>query len=358
MFDVSAYAGSVRNRVVGDGLTLSEAILAELDSGFESGQLPLAAEPQLASLIERQLLGVGEIDDLMAEPSIEEIWVNPDGQIYYSKFGTRHRVGKTIAAEKCAELVEKLLRQTGRRIDRATPFVDATLADGSRLHIVGYGLTDKSFSINIRKFGSQQLSLASLLASKMIEPDHLQKITSAINQRQTIIVAGGTNSGKTTLLGAMLNYISNKERVVTIEDTRELQLSVDDWVALQTRPENIEGSGEINMRRLVRESLRMRPDRLVIGEVRGAEAFDLLMALNSGVAGMATIHANSPTAAIEKLHSLPLLAGSNISEAFVQKAIQSSIDLIIYCQMLPSGLRRVTAIEELSAMPAIEASQN
>lgn len=355
MVDFQGYAEAVRHRVAEKGVGLHEAILAELDTGYETGEVDLNAEGDLARSIERQLLGFGAIDDLLIDSTVEELWINPDGQIFYSRAGIRVRHEQEIEAESCADLVEKLLRQTSRRIDRATPFVDATLPDGSRLHIIGYGLTDRSFSVNIRKFGRSFFSIESLIGREMLTVSQAHMLVEALNRRESIIIAGGTNSGKTTLLCALLSTLGSSERIISIEDTRELRISATDWVALQTRPENLEGSGEIGMRRLVRESLRMRPDRLVIGEVRGAEAFDLLMALNSGVPGMATLHANSSSAAIGKLHSLPLLAGANVSETFIRNSIESCINLVVYCELTRSGVRKITeiqAIDEVVRWPA------
>jgi pilus assembly protein CpaF len=241
-----------------------------------------------------------------------------------------------------------MLRATGRRVDRSSPFVDASLEDGSRLHVVIPDITRNSWSINIRKFPRSVYSLEDLVQIKSITSAQANFLKDAVTAGKNILVSGATQAGKTTLLCALLNEVAKSNRIVTVEETFEIRIDSADWVAMQTRQPNLEGVGEISLRRLVKEALRMRPGRIVVGEVREAESFDLLIALNSGLPGLCTIHANSAKDAVNKLCTLPLLAGSNISAEFVNPTVGSCIDFVVHCQMLSSGSRRVQEIASVS----------
>jgi pilus assembly protein CpaF len=244
-----------------------------------------------------------------------------------------------------------MLRGTGRRVDRSSPFVDASLEDGSRLHVVIPDITRNSWSLNIRKFPTSVYSLEDLVELKSITARQANFLKEAVTAGKNILVSGATQAGKTTLLCAFLNEVAKSHRIVTVEETFEIRIENADWVAMQTRQPNLEGVGEISLRRLVKEALRMRPGRIVVGEVREAESFDLLIALNSGLPGLCTIHANSAKDAVNKLCTLPLLAGSNISAEFVNPTVGSCIDYVVHCQMLPSGTRRVQEIAKVSWDP-------
>jgi pilus assembly protein CpaF len=237
-----------------------------------------------------------------------------------------------------------MLRPTGRRIDLSTPFVDAMLPDGSRLHVVIPNITRRHLAVNIRKFAIGLRSLDELVAVGTVPEPAARFLEASVVAGLNILVAGGTQAGKTTLLNALCGCIPARERVITVEEVFELALRVPDVVAMQTRQANLEGSGEIPLRRLVKEALRMRPSRLVVGEVRQAECLDLLIALNSGVPGMCTLHANSAREALVKMCTLPLLAGENVTASFVVPTVATSVDLVVHLAMDARGARRVREI--------------
>lgn len=290
----------------------------------------------------------GPLSDLVLDSTIEEIWINNPARIFFARAGKTELARVVITSVDVRNLVERLLQWSGRRLDTSSPLVDARLPDGSRLHAAIPEITARHWSINIRKHLLNKSKLDDLVANETINEEIKNLLSASINAGLNILVSGATQAGKTTFLNALINQIPTKERVITIEEVFELSPNLSDFVALQTRPANIEGDGEINMRRLVKESLRMRPNRIVIGEVREAEALDLLIALNSGLPGMATIHANSGKSAISKLQTLPLLAGENISGKFITRAIANSINLVVHCHQLPSGARKVYEVIALT----------
>ncbi|WP_244632008.1 ATPase, T2SS/T4P/T4SS family [Microbacterium sp. Se63.02b] len=239
------------------------------------------------------------------------------------------------------DLVERMLQSTGRRVDISQPFVDASLPDGSRLHVAIADVVRGGWAVNIRKFLPKYRSLKALVEQGMLPSSVAEMLRDAMDDGRTVIVSGATHAGKTTLLGALLASCAATQRIVTVEETFELAVVGPDLVALQGRQPSLEGTGEITLRRLVKEALRMRPDRLVVGEVRDAEALDLVLALNTGVPGACTVHANSAKEALEKLSLLPLLAGRNIDRAFIAPAIAVSVDLVVHCDRDRDGHRRV-----------------
>ncbi len=246
------------------------------------------------------------------------------------------------------DLVEKMLKSTGRRVDLSTPFVDAMLPDGSRLHVVIPDITRKHWSVNIRKFVLSANSLDELVGLGTLTAQASRFLEAAIIAGLNVIVAGGTQAGKTTLLNCLAGAIPGQERVITCEEVFELKLGLPDVVAMQTRQANLEGTGEIQLRRLVKEALRMRPDRIIVGEVRQEECLDLLIALNSGLPGMCSIHANTAREAIVKLCTLPLLAGENVGHGFVVPTVASCVDLVVHTAKDGTGHRRV---REIVAIP-------
>jgi pilus assembly protein CpaF len=244
--------------------------------------------------------------------------------------------------------VERMLRPTGRRIDLSTPLVDAMLPDGSRLHVVIPNITRRHMAVNIRKFAVGLRSLEELIAVGTLTEQAAGFLEASVAAGLNVLVAGGTQVGKTTLLNALCGAIPARERVITVEEVFELSLRAPDVVALQTRQANLEGTGEIPLRRLVKEALRMRPSRLIVGEVRQEECLDLLIALNSGVPGMCTVHANSAREALIKMCTLPLLAGENVSAAFVVPTVAASVDVVVHLGLDASGARRVREIVGVS----------
>jgi pilus assembly protein CpaF len=242
------------------------------------------------------------------------------------------------------DLVERMLQSTGRRVDLSSPFVDASLPDGSRLHVVIPDVTQRHWAVNIRKFTKRIRDLQRLVALGSLSHQAAEFLRMCVLSGQNILVSGATQSGKTTLLNALLSSTRAGERIITVEETFELDLAAQDVVGMQCRQPSLEGTGEITLRRLIKEALRMRPDRLVVGEVREAEALDLLIALNSGLPGMCSIHANSARDALAKLCTLPLLAGRNIDSSFVVPTVAASVDIVVHCELARNGQRRITEI--------------
>lgn len=342
-----------RRQIVESRIHPSDAIDAVIDFSVEQEPFnhTLVEESTLRSEIRDRLSGFGPLQPLLDDPEIEEIWINSTSEVFVARAGVSQKLPIAIPQALLSTLVEKMLRATGRRVDRSSPFVDASLEDGSRLHVVIPDITRSSWSINIRKFPSSVYSLSDLIAFKSITSSQAVFLSEAVSSGKNILVSGATQAGKTTLLCSLLNEVAKTHRIVTVEETFEIQIENADWVAMQTRQPNLEGVGEISLRRLVKEALRMRPGRIVVGEVREAESFDLLIALNSGLAGLCTIHANSAKDAVNKLCTLPLLAGSNISAEFVNPTVGSCIDYVVHCRMLPSGAREVDEIAEVSWDP-------
>lgn len=286
----------------------------------------------------------GPLQPLLDDPAVEEIWINAPDRVFVSRDGRSELTSLMLTDDGVRELVERMLRGTGRRLDLSSPFVDATLPDGSRLHAVIPDIVPRHWSVNIRKFVSRATTVAQLAAGGTLSVQAANFLDAAVVSGLNIMVAGGTGAGKTTLLGCLLASVPARERIITCEEVLELRLRHPDWVRMQTRPASLEGTGEVPLRRLVKESLRMRPDRLVIGEVRQAEALDLLIAMNSGQPSLATLHANSAREAITKLCTLPLLAGDNISSAFVVPTVAGAIDLVVHLRATPQGQRRVREV--------------
>ena len=324
------------------------AIHQAIDEGFERGELQSGQLDQLFVKTRRQVLQYGELQPLIDDPNIEEIWINAPDRIFVAdQTGNRH-LDLNLSAATIQAIVERMLRDSGRRIDRSMPFADATLPDGSRLHVVIPDVTKTHWSVNIRKFSQKIFSMDDLVASGTLSKPQSQWLTAKVRAHKNVLVSGATQAGKTTLLCALLDALDSAERIITIEETYEIKSRALDWVALQARQSNLEGVGEIDLRKLIREALRMRPTRIIVGEVRQGEALDLLIALNSGIAGLGTIHANSAANAIDKLKLLPLLAGENIPAEFIERAVGYCIDVVVHCVFDPQLGRRVDQVVELN----------
>ncbi|WP_307003891.1 CpaF family protein [Sinomonas atrocyanea] len=288
--------------------------------------------------------GFGPLQPFLDDPTIEEIWLNAPHEVYVAREGESELTGLTLTEQEVRDLVERMLKSSGRRLDLSSPFVDAALPDGSRLHVVIPDVTRRHWAVNIRKFVVKASRLEHLVELGSLSHQAARFLSAAVAGGLNILVSGATQAGKTTLLNCLGAAIGSRERVVTVEEIFELQFPLRDVVGLQCRQPNLEGSGEIPLRRLVKEALRMRPDRLVVGEVREAESLDMLIALNSGLPGMCTVHANSASAAVTKLCTLPLLAGANISSSFVVPTVAACIDVVVHCSRHTSGRRQVTEI--------------
>ena len=324
------------------------------------GSLPLIRdERQAAREVVASLTGFGALQPFLDDPGIEEIWINSPSRVFIARDGVSELTTMVLTEREVRDLVERMLQASGRRVDLSSPFVDASLPDGSRLHVVIPDITQKHWAVNIRKVTRRIRDLNLLVGLGSLTQQAAEFLRMCVLAGQNILVSGATQTGKTTMLNALLSSTRPGERIVTVEETFELDLTARDVVAMQCRQSSLEGTGEITLRRLIKESLRMRPDRLVVGEVREAESLDLLIALNSGLPGMCSIHANSARDALAKLSTLPLLAGRNIDSAFVLPTVAGCIDIVVHCEIDRHGRRRVTEIIAPSgqlAGPMIEAS--
>ena len=348
----------VRRRLREDGIDPARdaagahhAVAAEVrrhsDLALARGVAPVDDEPRVVRALLASMSGWGPLDPYLSDPTVEELWINAPDRIFLARAGVTERVPLRLTDDQVRDLVERMLHAAGRRVDLSQPFVDASLPDGSRLHVVIPDVTRRHWSVNIRRFLTGYRTLDDLVRTGSLDASGADLLRAAMRDGRSVIVSGATHSGKTTLLAALL-AASGGARIVTVEETFELGVDAPDLVALQGRQPSLEGTGEITLRRLVKEALRMRPDRLVVGEVRDAEALDLVLALNTGVPCAATIHANSAAEALAKLAMLPLLAGRNIDRDFLLPAIAGGVDLAVHCERLPDGSRRIAEIARVT----------
>jgi pilus assembly protein CpaF len=309
------------------------------------GSVPLLVDEETAT---RQavasLTGYGPLQPLFDDDTIEEIWINAPDRVFVARGGVSELTDISLGEVEVRDLVERMLQSSARRVDVSSPFVDASLPDGSRLHVVIPDITARHWCVNIRKFVHRIRDLRRLVGMGSLTASAADYLRLCVLSGQNILVSGATQTGKTTMLGALLAAARPAERVVTVEETFEIGLVAADHVAMQCRQPSLEGTGEVGLRRLIKESLRMRPDRLVVGEVREAESLDLLIALNSGLPGMSSIHANSARDALAKLAILPLLAGGNIDSSFTVPTVAAVVDVVVHCELLRDGRRRVREI--------------
>jgi pilus assembly protein CpaF len=294
------------------------------------------------------VVGFGPLQQFLDDPGVEEIWINEPGKVFVARSGASELTTTILTAEDVRDLVERMLKSSGRRVDISSPFVDATLPDGSRLHVVIPDITRSHMAVNIRKFVVRAAGLAELVGLGTLTRQAAEFLEAAVNVGLNVLVSGGTQAGKTTMLNCLMAAVPPRERLITCEEVFELRPSLRDTVAMQCRQPSLEGTGEVPLRRLVKEALRMRPDRLVVGEVRQDECLDLLIALNSGIPGMCSVHANTAREAVTKVCTLPLLAGENVSAGFVVPTVAASIDLVVHLGLDGDGVRRV---REIVAVP-------
>lgn len=325
-------------------------VVADYDRRASSGEVPVLRDDDdtMVATIAARIGGFGPLQEMLDDPGIEEIWLNSPSQVFVARNGRSELTTVVLSDTEVRGIVERMLVSSGRRLDMSTPFVDALLPDGSRLHVVIPSVTRSHWAINIRKFVAKAYDLQGLVALGSLPQQAADFLDAAIASGLNVIASGATGAGKTTFLRCLASSVGARERVVTIEEVFELNLALRDVVAMQTRQANLEGVGEISMRRLVKEALRMRPSRIIVGEVREAESLDMLIALNSGLPGLASIHANSARDAVTKLCTLPLLAGENVSSRFVVPTVASAIDLVVHLDMFADGRRRVREIVGLS----------
>lgn len=314
------------------------------DRALVGGLVPVADRNEAQRLLLESVAGFGALQPYLDDPAVEEIWINSPSTVFIARSGRSELTPTMLTEQQVHDLVERMLRSSGRRVDLSSPFVDASLPDGSRLHVVIPDITRRHWAVNIRKFVVAADELADLVRLGSLTPQAARFLAAAVAAGLNILVAGGTQAGKTTLLNCLTAAIPAQERVVTCEEVFELKVGLRDVVAMQCRQPSLEGTGEVPLRRLVKEALRMRPGRIIVGEVRQAESLDLLIALNSGLPGMCTVHANSAREAVVKMCTLPLLAGANVSSSFVVPTVASSIDIVVHLALEADGARRVREI--------------
>jgi pilus assembly protein CpaF len=308
-----------------------------------------ATRARLCELILREAVGLGPLEELLADPAVEEVMVNGHERIYVERAGRIERADVSFVSEQALrDAIERILTPLGRRVDELSPTADARLEDGSRVHVVIPPLAVDGPSMSIRRFSAVRPAPRELVELGTITEELHDQLAAAVAARRSILISGGTGSGKTTLLNALSAFIDPGERVITIEDAAELQLRQPHVVRLESRPANVEGRGRVTIRELLRGALRMRPDRIVIGEVRGGEALDLLMALNTGHEGaLSTVHANSPEDALRRIETLALMAGVGLPHEAIREQLGRGLDLVIHLARLSDGSRRVVEVAEV-----------
>jgi pilus assembly protein CpaF len=326
---------------------LAEAVLAQ-----EAMPLSVSERDRLVSDVQHELFGLGPLEPLLKDPTISDILVNKHDTIYIERRGKIERTNVTFKDdEHLMRVIERIVSSVGRRIDESSPMVDARLQDGSRVNAIIPPLAIDGPVVSIRRFGADPLKMSMLIENKALTKDIADMLQMVVHARLNVLISGGTGAGKTTLLNALSAFIPENERIVTIEDSAELQLQQPHTVRLETRPPNIEGRGEVTQRDLVKNALRMRPDRIVIGEVRGGEAIDMLQAMNTGHDGsLTTIHANTPRDALSRLETMIQMTGMRLSDRAMRQQVASAINLVLQVARMSDGSRRVTSISEITGM--------
>ena len=324
-------------------------VVADHEARSLTGAVDSIEEPDLLiGQLVAGIAGFGPLQPYFDDPTVEEIWINHPSRVFVARDGKHELTPTILTADQVRELVERMLSSSGRRLDVSTPFVDAMLPGGHRLHVVLEGIARGFSAVNIRKFVARAHSLDDLVALGSIDAPTAAFLHACVIAGVNIVVSGGTQAGKTTLLNCLAASIPGTQRLVSVEEVFELQCGHPDWVGMQTRQAGLEGTGEIDLRSLVKEALRMRPSRIIVGEVRAAECLDLLLALNAGLPGMASLHANSARQALVKLCTLPLLAGENIGSRFVVPTVASSVDIVVHTSIDASGHRGVQEVVAVS----------
>lgn len=352
------FAGELRERAIADAradrrlLTEDPAALrehVELLVAREAPGLAQATRQRLVDHVVTASVGFGPLEPLIADPAVDEIMVNGHDQIWVERAGALERSeAKFESVDELHNLIERMIAPLGRRVDEASPICDARLPDGSRVNVVIPPLALGGPVLTIRRFRHAQLDADALVANGTLSQRAHDFLAGAVDARRSLLVSGGTGSGKTTTLNALSSFIPDDERIVTIEDAAELRLRQGHVVRLESRPANLEGRGEVTIRSLVRTALRMRPDRIVVGEVRGGEALDMLAAMTTGHDGsLTTVHANSPAGALDRVQTLALMAGVDVPHAAVERMTGAAIDLIVHQRRMIGGSRRVASIAEV-----------
>jgi len=324
---------------------LAEAVVRAHDERSLTGIVaPVSDVDSMVGELVARVSGFGPLQPFLDDPTVEEVWINDPSRVFIARRGRHELTNLMLTSAQVQELVERMLKSSGRRVDISRPFVDAVLPEGHRLHVVLEGISRGWTAVNIRKFVLTAARLHELVELGTLTTQVAAFLEASVRAGLNILVAGGTQAGKTTLLNCLAAAIPGGERVVSAEEVFELRFPHPDWVAMQTRQAGLEGTGEIKLRDLVKESLRMRPSRILVGEVRAEECLDLLLALNAGVPGMCTLHANSAREALVKMCTLPLLAGENVSARFVVPTVAASVDLVVHLGIDQHGVRRVNEV--------------
>ncbi|MFM7270753.1 MAG: CpaF family protein [Actinomycetes bacterium] len=333
---------------------LDQYVVQELSRIIDAEQLPLtpAERARIVAEVCDDVLGYGAIERFLADTDVTEVMVNSLDAIYVERRGRIERTeSRYLSEDHLRQVIERIVSRVGRRIDESSPMVDARLPDGSRVNAVIPPLAIDGPVLTIRKFSPYAYNLHDLIALRTVTPELVDLLTRCVEGRLNILVSGGTGTGKTTLLNALSACIPDEDRVITVEDAAELRLAQSHVVRLESRPANIEGRGEVVIRDLVRNALRMRPDRIIVGEVRGAEALDMLQAMNTGHEGsLSTLHANTPRDALSRLETMVLMAGVDLPIRAIREQAASAIDLIVHISRLRDGSRRITQIVEVNGM--------
>lgn len=318
----------------------------------ESTPMSLQERERLAFEVLNEVFGLGPLEPLLADPTVSDILVNTHRHVYVERRGILEHTSVQFRDDAhVMSIIDRIVAAIGRRVDESSPMVDARLIDGSRVNAIIPPLAIDGPCLSIRRFGLDRLAADDLIRNNTLTPSMLELLQGCVKARLNILISGGTGAGKTTFLNVLSSYISNRERIVTIEDAAELQLKQEHVVRLETRPPNVEGKGAIHQRQLVINSLRMRPDRIIIGEVRGEEALDMLQAMNTGHDGsITTIHANSPRDALSRLETMVAMAGLNLPDSAVRRQIASALDVVVQVTRLSDGTRKVTSVAEITGM--------
>ncbi len=314
--------------------------------------LSFAEQEKVEAELLDEVFGLGPLEPLLADPTISDILVNDKNHVFIERAGILQKVDTAFRDDRhLLQIIDRIVSRVGRRVDESSPMVDARLPDGSRVNAVIPPLALDGPALSIRRFGTGPLGANQLVTLKSISPEMMEVLAAAVRARISILISGGTGAGKTTFLNILSQYIPKTERIVTIEDAAELRLALDNIVRMETRPPNVEGNGAVRQRQLLINSLRMRPDRIVIGEVRGEEAFDMLQAMNTGHEGsMTTIHANTPRDALTRHESMVAMSNLNLPEKSVRQQMVSAISIVVQVSRMSDGTRKVVSISEITGM--------
>ena len=339
-------------RTTGDSAREEVLILIRSSVNSEAVPLSFAEREQLSREILDEIFGLGPLEPLLKDPTISDILVNRFDRVYVERAGKLEVTGLSFKDNQhLMQIIDRIVSRIGRRVDESSPMVDARLQDGSRVNAIIPPLALDGACLSIRRFGRDPITARNMLDNKTLTEPMLELLSAMVKGRLNLIISGGTGAGKTTVLNVLSGYIPNSERIVTIEDAAELQLKQEHVVRLETRPPNIEGKGSVRMRQLVINSLRMRPDRIVVGEVRGEEAFDMLQAMNTGHEGsLTTVHANSPRDALARIENMVSMANLNIPERAIRHQIANAVHAVVQVARLSDGSRKVITISEVTGM--------